>query len=354
MFWHSCALLISLLMLVTAPIGAPQHFYADPEFSSSGSIVWRSCWNCNAKIWLSQMDADTGDFIPGADRVIANRAIPLVNVNENGPEWMVNNGEDAVVFTTSNNGPSRIVVWGQESNTYTILDFKDNQNRVHIDGSDNGKVLYYLDGDVYWSSVASPVDNPIPDVSYEVNLPTWYEHDVLYTSFVNGFGQIMSYDTEAGSVRQLTSTQDADKFGPYAWDATECGENARMFSAVTRLAGASSFRSIRLYCDDGYDVVEYARLTPTEPGSIGSVEPYISDGQSHLSLNIWRSIYDASIWVWPVPVELGGVTLPIRLDDPNVIAGKRDPEVWVAGDNIWVYYYYYVNGKLILERETAR
>ncbi len=351
-------------------VGSQSVKYADPEFDSgTNMLTFRDAW-LSANAWVGWLDPEDGTLVTetGKDFWLANQLSPINELQDNGPEWMRHNGVATVIYTRQEGKYiERMYLWSAATGQSTpVIPGTDYVIRSHCNGSNSvggpGKILYrrrtspITPWEVYWLDLSNPTQEfHLPDVELEVSLPTWISDDaILYSRHEGSAIQLVQYDTATHSETVLTS-DGGDKLGAYAWNAPEAGGEL-LYMAPVKMGGDPYPRQIRIYQMLEGTAVTFATLTiPPEAGThvnISSPEPFVYQGASYISLSLFTNgNTEGSIWVFGLPVERGGTPPPPqRVDDPNLVALKLDPEAYVTSSGAFVYYYYNPPGLILLRR----
>ena len=348
------------------PVGSPTVKYVDPEFSSDNDLfTFRTAWLNNGEAWVGWLDPSDGTLVSetGQDIWVANKLSPLIELIDNGPEWIRDNSVYKVLYTGVAEDVPRMYLWSSQTGQSELVgNFADSIARAHYAGtytpSGSGKILYQRQlvpngpQEVFWLDLSAPNQEfHLPGVILEISLPTWISRDtILYTTAVSGTLQLAQYETLSHTETILTA-DDGDKMGPYAWAAPEFGGQIFYLAAVAASSDANP-RSLRIYRHSERATLElYAELiAPPDAGNhlnFASPEPFIYQGRSYISLVLAPDDYsETSIWVFPLPDQSGGY-IPQRVDDPDLHEVKLDPESYITRYGAYIYYYYSDNNRLV-------
>lgn len=373
-------LIMTAIVLVAQPaaaltyddiaIGSQSVRYVDPEVDSETNLItFRDAW-LSANAWVGWLDPTDGTLVTetGKDFWLDSQLSPINELQDNGPEWMRHNGVPTVIYTRQEGKYlERMYLWSTATGQSTpVIPGTDYVIRSHFDGSNSangpGKVLYrrrtspLASWQVYWLDLSNPTQEfQIPDVELDVSLPTWIDNNaILYSRYEGSTIQLVLYNT-ATHLETVLTNDGGHKLGAYAWNAPEIGGELLYMVAVK--TGSDPYpREIRVYQMLEGAAVTFATLTiPPEAGThvnISSPEPFVYQGASYISLALFNNNKtEGSIWVFGLPIERGGTPPPPqRVDDPNLVALKLDPESYVTDSGAFVYYYYNSPGLVLLRR----
>lgn len=318
----------------------------DPEFSQAlGLATWQ---NAAGELLVAAVDAATGAFLE--PRVLDSGLAPL-DVTLQGPEFMRHRGLDVIAYTKLIDGMPQVCIVPVTGGTPVQGTFLSSGCTL-LSGSQGagiGRLCVlvpgWIGGSTYWIDTATGIVTPV-DAFKGISPPVWLSGTHLLYGSTDG--QIACLDTAKGIKTAITDTAGGN-LGAYSWLAPE-RDHRRVYLSVS-----NDQQRLRVYGPGGLTAPLLAELTaPDGPHTfIGSVEPFICQGRSYASLVLQDAAVkgtEGSVWVWSLFSE---PQIRLRVDTRAGVL-PLDPETYVAGDLVHVYYSVYRNIETAIEAELWR
>ena len=313
------------------------------------------------EMWVGDVDVNTGNFYP-EDGKGTRVATNIANHVGNGPEWMFSSRDSEIVYTTYLEGKPRAaeymtigaaqmsagswvasIVPGTSPRKGPIgsLNLDDLAPRAHYRSSTSGE-LHWRD---VWS--ASP-EVQFPKLPRGTTSRRW----VVGTRriIMNGsvadhvtgafYKQVFLYDTNTGSVEQLTFDPVNKEQGVFMFQAPEFG-NEFVFFTVTEGTHLNIYRKM----PDASGSLRWAVVNtiamPTDTPYIGSPEAFVHNGRSWVFFYLSSQSPDSGVGV-STRIAMTGIdpatpSLKVltSLDPPRF---RSDPEYFVTANGPYIYY----------------
>lgn len=323
--------------------------YVGHEFWQSGGLmVWADAKTND--IWLAELDKETGDLIPsdGKGILLDTDMVPVSSTGQ-GPE-----------FGFSQNG---VEVFYVKCNQYGVpMIFKVNLSMSWIprqitfgyrprycpypskDWSDPyTRLLYYcvydppLGKDTRWIVENTPFQEEIipdlvfgPGTSYSGRRWVKGTRKVLVPKEVESYIQIFFYDIDTEEFEQLTFSP-VDKYGAIAFRAPEFDKK------ILILVNMYTELGIYMKISGTWELINTLKF-PSPRECVFSDEPFVYRNRSYVSAAVSRTPHGVGdIWIaavdpdTPFYRQVSDPTRPYRV--------RVEPEVFVAENDAYVYYY---------------
>ncbi len=328
-------------VFVAGRIGSPSHSYIDPELHEFEGLM--TFQDEMGDVFVSSLSPMDGDFVSddGRELRMDTGAWP-VRDTLNGPEFGLDVDGWAVYYTKAYQGvpslwrsqlklgiavPQALTRGSRRQSVLASTDARSKQTRLlFLRGS-------WSKGELAWIDE----DNPASEIALGASDlgARWMRGTRIFTRIQSGgpdAGQVVLIDTNSGQSRVVTRDAGA-KSNAYAFVAPETGK-------VRVLALVDEARAIGVWEDQGG--ADYTRISTIVPGdmagqTLGSPEPFLANGRSFVSFVAREGAATAG---GPAQVWLASAdgTDAWRCDDGVAGFARSDPETWVLGSEVLVYY----------------
>lgn len=333
---------------------SPQFDLLDPEYSQSRArITWV---DSVGSLWIAAIDRDTGMFLPtnGKGVLVDPDAMATgdLQIIGNGPEWLMSNRPDQIVYTKFLPGRAhtrenaRLALAAQRSDGswgYQMLgDLPRNAPYASKDAGDAAPRISYVDrlGNHYWREVSPrSTENLVADYPqsyYSMRFVQGQRATVFLAPDANGQKQVFRYWLDSQALEQITtdSRHESTSNVPWMWAAPEFGNQVLMATLTDNDTVLSVYKQTDASIP-AWSVI----YTATAPGggTLGSPEPFVYGGKSYLfmhatvgsEINASRILLSNVDAANPMMRQLTP-DLPLRT--------RRDPEVFITSSGPKMYY----------------
>lgn len=328
----------------------------DAEFSQErGQIVWV---DRDAKLWVARVNRITGAIIPsdGKGQLVdpdALRPAEVLGLTYNGPEWLPAADGVHIVYTkflpnrprTLLNARLAIAKQRPDGTWDTRLlqpDLARNAPYASTDVGDPAPRISYVDtlNNHYWMEVDNPAaEELVPGMPHTPKSARFVQGSraLVFAAAVQGVQQVFGYDLDTKELRQLTF-DDGDKdleTVPWMWAAPEFNGQFVLMTVVNR--NQLRFYRRQRQADGSLPWLPFAQRVFPEGTTVWSPEPFVYQGRSYAFTGLAVAPNDYSSEIWFVNADEAQPFMR-RLDDPTLLKGRMDPEIFVTELGPFVYY----------------
>ncbi|AGY58129.1 hypothetical protein [Gloeobacter kilaueensis] len=326
----------------------PASNIVDEEFDQgSAQFAWV---DLAGNLWVGKVDPNTGAFVPptGKGVLVDGTAAPLSGngtTNVNGPEWAYSSAGAQLVYTRLDrtSGGLSLATAVQNGTTWTASAILEGDNRQGPIGSEDTndtapRIIYFDAGGfgnsaILWRDLYEPSTEGTVD-SAGASGARWkpMSHSVVYTRSINNVQQVFEFDTDTGTVTQITFDK-GDKSAVFSWQAPEFGNDYVLFAE----SGGSQFLIYRK--TNG----RWKKINAVKPPSTGkyllSPQYFVYNGKSYIftvtstSTNPYANV-PTDIWL----VGIDPASPFSRKVSDETVKARRDPEVFITNQGPYIYF----------------
>jgi len=315
----------------------------------------------NERLWVAHVDPVTGAFVPasGQEEQVDTNAAYAKDFG-NGPEWMFGSAGSQLVYTKYIPGVPQSHLSGAMAlaqnvgGTWSAGIVDTGQQRQSpmgtVDIDDPAPRINYLSYSLMlWRTATDAASEKVVAQSWDGSATRrWVPgtHKIVYTGPHNAqYQQVFSYDTDAGTLEQLTF-DDVQKAGVFMWQAPEYNNEYVFFTVAYNGTVIQIYRNL----DDGTGVkkwsVVYSVTMPSELPYVFSPEPFVYKGHSFIffQLSTGGDILGLTTPNQLAMVSADGSAGGFRMltNDVNVKRVRTDPEYYITANGPYIYYNRYV------------
>lgn len=333
----------------------------DPEFDI---VDFRVTWQDKQEnLWVAPVDPITGNFLLDEARLIDTGLAPIPSYRlrtgtGNGPEWIYSEEGSQIVYTRLVNGKPFIATTIGEGLDLTpqLLstgnDLPKGSRGLSPLGSldpddDSPLVLYVLpspvgeDGFLAVRDYDEPIGGRIPLEA--LSFGRWVNgksETIILTALVDGLPQVVNYDVLRNTITQLTANDSNSRYvkgETFMWEAPDFDNELIFFAGEGENSQGENPEELVIYRQIAGVWTEINRLKPpSDKKFIRSVEPFVYNGQSYLSMILEdKKTQPSEIWIAGIDPE---VEFYRQVSNPDVEMVRNDPEVLVTESGAFVYY----------------